>query len=191
MTDRHAVITNSDPSDDTVRIPYSKYKLLTLSAICFLMSIAAFSKLLDEGVADGDPVSDYGLIVIGIAIGGWMLHWAFEKRPALVIDADGISAIRPDTGLIPWRCVSALGMTKLAIIRAAVMVGIDEDQATGEEKERWKRRYASKFMNPSLSRFQTQTGVPQTIQISISFMAIGRKGLQQILEDKVHRDEPQ
>ena len=172
MTDRHAVITNPHPTDDTIRIPFSRYKLLTLSAISFVMSIAAFSKLLNEGVSEGEPVTDYGLIVIGIAIGGWMLHWAFEKRPALVIDKDGISAIRPDTGLIPWRCVSALGMTKLAIIRAAVMVGIDDDQATEEEKERWKRRYASKFMNPSLSRFQSQTGVPNTIQISISFLPL-------------------
>jgi len=185
MTDRHAIVTNPDPADETVRIPFSRYKLMFLAAVAFFMSAAAFAKVLQESGGGGDPIADYGLIVLGIGVGGWMLHWSLEKRPALVIDEAGISAIRPDTGIIPWRCVSALGMTKLALVRAALMVGVSEDDATEEELERWRRRYASAFLNPSLTRFRSQTGATKILQIPISFMGVSRKDLQKILEDKV------
>ena len=33
MTDRHAPVTNPDPNDETVRIYFSKLKLLVLAAV--------------------------------------------------------------------------------------------------------------------------------------------------------------
>jgi len=187
MTDRHAAVTNPDPNDETVRIYFSKLKLLVLAAVAITMSGGAVWQVILRKGAGEDPIADYGLIVLGLVIGGWMVMWALEKRPALVIDEDGISGIRPDTGLIPWRCVSALGMTKLAVVRAALMIGIDQQQATDDELKSWERRYASTFMNPGLARFQSQAGVGgKAIQIPISFMAIRRKDLQNILHEKVN-----
>jgi hypothetical protein len=191
MTDRHAPVTNPDPKDETVRIYFSKLKLLVLAAVAITMSGAALYKIVLEKGAGNDPVADYGLIVLGLVIGGWMVMWALERRPALVIDEEGISGIRPETGLIPWRCVSALGMTKLAVVRAALMIGIDQEQASEAELKQWERRYASTFMNPGLARFQNQAGVGgRVIQMPISFMAISRKDLQNLLHEKVNYEGP-
>ncbi len=176
---------------EAIRIYFSKPKISVMAASGFAMAaLGANSLLTGDANLGGDPMMKIALIAIGLVVGATMLHWAFEKRPALVIDEEGITSARPDTGLIPWRCIAGMGLTKMAVIRAGLLVAVDMNEATEEERERWKTKFATSFLNPVVSRFKRQVTNNTIIQINIAFMAVRKRDLQQLLEDKVHYQGP-
>ena len=182
---------NAGAQDEAIRIYFSKPKISVMAASGFAMAaLGANSLITGDANLGGDPVMKVMLIGIGLLVGATMLHWAFEKRPALVIDEDGITASRPDTGLIPWRCIAGMGLTKMAIIRAGLLVSVDMNEATEEERERWKTKFATSFLNPTVSRFKKQVASKSIIQINIAFMSVRKRELQQMLEEKVHYQGP-
>ena len=178
---------NDSDLDAPIVIHNSKLKLGFLSAIGFAMTAFAIQSLMvNDASFGGDPILKVFALLLGLLAGGVLLQWAFDRRPALIIDVKGISAPRPAVGLIPWRVVAGLGISKGAVIRSSLMIAIDQEAATEEELQRWKRHYASGFLNSSVARFRSRMNRAQTIAIPTSFLAISRRELRRLLDERIH-----
>jgi hypothetical protein len=171
--------------DDAIRIYTSKWKMGGLAIPCFFIAYAGLDGLATGALARSSLV-DGMLMAIGIGCGLVLLWMAFEKQPVLVIDRRGITCRRPPTGLIPWSAVAGLGLGKVSIIRAVLLVAIDEPSAHGPLGDRLKRYKASTFFSPTVARFQGQMKGNTTIQIPISLLDVKREALQRMLEERVH-----
>lgn len=184
---------NGADGPEPIVIYNSTPKLGFLSLLGFAMSaFAAQSLISGDDEFGGDPVAKVAALLVGLLAGGVLLQWAFDRRPALIIDQDGITPVRPPLGLVPWRVIVGLGLSKSALVRSNLMVAVDESLASEEELARWKRHKASGFLNPAVSRFRRRMGQAVTLQMPISFLAISKKRLRLLLEERVdyHGDGP-
>ena len=176
---------DSDP-DAPIVLYNSKFKLGFLSLVGFAMTAFAIQSLMvNDASFGGDPILKVFAMLVSLLTGGVLLQWAFDRRPALIIDVKGITTPRPPVGLVPWRVVNGLGISKGAVIRSSLMIAINKEAATEEELARWKRHYASGFLNSSVARFRSRMKRAATIAIPISFLAISRRELRLLLEERV------
>ena len=170
---------------NAIRIYTSKWKMGGLAIPCFLVAYSGVDSLAATGLQRSALV-DGMLMVIGIACGLVLLWMAFERDPVLLIDSRGITCRRPPTGLIPWSAVAGLGLGKVSIIRAVLLVAIDEPAAPAGLGDRLKKFKASTMFSPTVARFQGQMQGNTTIQIPISLLDVKREDLQRLLEERVH-----
>jgi hypothetical protein len=174
----------TDADADAIRIYTSKWKMGGLALPCFFVAYAGLDGLMAGGLVRSSLV-DGMLLVIGIACGLVLLWMAFETTPVLVIDRRGITCRRPPTGLVPWSAIAGLGLGKVSIIRAVLLIAIDEPAAHGPLADKIKRYKASTIFSPTVARFQGQMNRNTTIQVPISLLAVTGEELQQMLEERV------
>lgn len=165
----------------------SKIKLGILSAPCLVVAIVATYAALNGIDMIGGGT---GIHIAAAAIGGLtaftLLQMAFDNKPVLIIDDEGIHCRRPDVGLIPWQAVVGLGTSKATLLRKVLMIAVD-DAELDEQAARHMRRRVGMFaaFSPQVAKFEGQmTGWP-SIHVPISYFAMGTAELEKLIAEKV------
>ena len=110
----------------------SKIKLGILAAPCVLVALAAaYGAINGIDWLGGGTVLHWAAAAIGGLTAFTLLQMAFDKKPVLIIDDEGIRCRRPDVGLIPWRAVVGLGRGQAA----------PAGGAAASETEAWASRW--------------------------------------------------
>jgi hypothetical protein len=130
------------------------------------------------------------LHLAGAGIGGLtaftLLQMAFDQKPVLIIDDEGIRCRRPDVGLIPWHAVVGLGTSKATLLRRVLMVSVDDNELE-EHAARHMRRRVGMFaaFSPQAAKFEGQMKGWPSIHVPISYFDISVKQLERQLAEKV------
>lgn len=170
----------------------SKLKMGILSVPC--VAVAAIGLV---GLVTGQTLLGTGLVthLAALAIASvtafTLLQMAFDGRPVLVIDENGISCRRPDLDLIPWRAVIAVGTAKAVMMRKVLMVAVDESELEEKARNHLRNRISlfSAFSR-NVARFERQMSGNPTIQITISYFSIPISELEARIEALVHVHGP-
>ncbi len=165
----------------------SKIKLGVLAAPCVVVAISSLSAaVMGIDMLGGGTM----LHLAGAGIGGLtaftLLQMAFDQKPVLIIDDEGIRCRRPDVGLIPWHAVVGLGTSKATLLRRVLMVAVDDDELE-EQAARHMRRRVGMFaaFSPQAAKFEGQMKGWPSIHVPISYFDISVKQLEQQLAEKV------
>ena len=117
----------------------SKLKLGILSLPCFVVVAIGL-----QGIVTGVSMLGGGMMThlaaagIGALTALTLLQMAFDNKPVLVIDENGITCRRPDIGTIPWRAVVGLGTSRAAVLRRVLMVAVDESKLDEKARQHLK-----------------------------------------------------
>ncbi|MDE0726413.1 MAG: hypothetical protein OSB82_08065 [Alphaproteobacteria bacterium] len=165
----------------------SKIKLGVLAAPCVVVAISSLSAaIMGIDMLGGGTM----LHLAGAGIGGLtaftLLQMAFDQKPVLIIDDEGIRCRRPDVGLIPWHAVVGLGTSKATLLRRVLMVAVDDDELE-EQAARHMRRRVGMFaaFSPQAAKFEGQMKGWPSIHVPISYFDISVKQLELQLAEKV------
>ncbi len=177
----------SKPSTEPIIAYNSKIKLGILATPCLLAAIAAlYAALTGVDIFGGGTGLHLAAAFIGGLTAFTLLQMAFDKKPVLVIDDEGIRCRRPDVGLIPWQAVVGIGTSKATLLRKVLMVAVDENEL-GEQAARHMRRRVGLFgaFSPQVAKFEGQmTGWP-SIHVPISYFAMSAPELERLLAEKI------
>lgn len=173
----------SASDDEAIHIYTARSKLIVLAIPAFLILAMGLQRMYSTGSIG---IGSAGLVVLGGMMGFVLMQWAFDTRPILTIDADGITCRRPSIGHIPWRAVAGLGMGRRFFVRSSLLIGVNDAELDQETIKRLNRQSGlSIFLNPSVARFRGAIKDARTVQIPITYLAVTPAKLQHILEDKV------
>lgn len=165
----------------------SKIKLGVLASPCVLVAVAsAYAALTGVDILGGGTMLHLAAAGIGGLTAFTLLQMAFDRKPVLIIDDEGIRCRRPDVGLIPWRAVVGLGTSKATLLRKVLMIAVD-DAELDEQAARHMRRRVGMFaaFSPQVAKFEGQmTGWP-SIHVPISYFAISPASLEKALAEKI------
>lgn len=165
----------------------SKLKLGILAAPCLLAGVvSAYAALRGIDILGGGRMLHLAAAGIGGLTAFVLLQMAFDKKPVLVIDDEGIRCRRPDVGLIPWRAIVGLGTSKATLLRKVLMIAVD-DSELDEPAARHMRRRVGMFaaFSPQVAKFEGQmTGWP-SIHIPISYFSMSPAALEKALAEKI------
>lgn len=186
-------MTHIPSASRVVRIHASKLKLGLLVVPCVLAVVITLQ-------ADGAPefalenlrIVHFAAIAIAIAVGGIVLHMAFEKAPVLVLDEDGIHCRRPPIGLIPWASVIAVGAGRATLMRRVLMIAAESSRLPPEARDYAKNSMgALTLISPQLGRFALKTRGAVRFYIPISLLAMSAPEIERTVQGFIqkHVDE--
>ena len=111
-------------------------------------------------------------ILICLFVAFLLLQMAFDKKPAIAFDGNGIFSQRPPLGLIPWSAVIGMGAAKATLMRRVLMVAVDPGQL--DEKARTYVRNSVGFLpliSPAMGKFNKQAEGYPSVHIAISHLS--------------------
>lgn len=165
----------------------SKIKLGVLAAPCILAAVVAlYGAFNGLDLLGGGTGLHFAAAFIGGLTAFVLLQMAFEKKPVLVIDDEGIRCRRPDVGMIPWRAVVGLGTSKATLLRRVLMIAVDEGELD-EQAARHMRRRVGMFavFSPQVAKFEGQMKGWPSIHVPISYFNISTRQLEKLLAEKI------
>ena len=111
---------------------------------------------------------------------------AFDRKPVLIIDEEGIRCRRPDVGLIPWRAVVGLGTSRATLVRRVLMIAVDDNELD-EQAARHMRRRVGLFaaFSPAVAKFEGEMRGWPSIHVPISYFSMPGNQLERLLAEKV------
>ncbi len=178
---------NKSP-EEPIEAYNSQIKLGILAAPCVLVGVSALiAALTGQDILGGGRMLHFGAALIGGLTAFTLLQMAFDRKPVLVIDEEGIRCRRPDVGLIPWPAVVGLGTSKATLLRRVLMIAVDETELS-EQASRHMRRRVGLFsaFSPQIAKFEGQMRGWPSIHVPISYFSISPKDLEQQIAEKVH-----
>ncbi len=165
----------------------SKVKLGVLATPCVLAAVVSlYAALTGVDILGGGTGLHLAAAFIGGLTAFTLLQMAFDSKPVLVIDDEGIRCRRPDVGLIPWHAVVGMGTSKATLLRRVLMIAVD-DSELDEQAARHMRKRVGLFaaFSPQVAKFEGQmTGWP-SIHVPISYFSISPKDLENLLAEKI------
>ena len=111
-------------------------------------------------------------ILICLFVAFLLLQMAFDKKPVITFDGNGIFSQRPPLGLIPWSAVIGMGAAKATLMRRVLMVAVDPGQL--DEKARTYVRNSVGFLpliSPAMGKFNKQAEGYPSVHIAISHLS--------------------
>ena len=171
--------------DEPILVYASKLKLGLLAAAPLLIAVAAIGETL--GLVAGQHSRDVTIAasIIGILAAGVLLSMAFDPKPVLRIDRDGITCRRPAIGLIPWAAISGMGLGRAVLVRSVLLIALDDldDDLKGRLERHTSGSYS--FFSRQVAHFKGQMKNRPTIQIPISFLSMSPDELRRRIEERV------
>jgi hypothetical protein len=177
----------SKPSTEPITAYNSKIKLGILATPCVLAAVVSlYAALTGADIWGGGTGLHLAAGFIGGLTAFTLLQMAFDKKPVLEIDDEGIRCRRPDVGLIPWRAVVGIGTSKATLLRKVLMIAVDENELDGQAARHMRRRVGLfGAFSPQVAKFEGQmTGWP-SIHVPISYFAMSAPELEKLLAEKV------
>ena len=162
----------------------SKLKMGLLVVPCVLAVVVTLQ-------ADGAPelalenmrLVHYAAIAIAIAVGGIVIHMAFEKAPVLVLDDDGISCRRPPIGQIPWTAVIAVDVGRATLMRRVLMIATDPALLPPQARDFARNSTgALTLISPQLGRFALRTKGAVRFYIPISMLNMSATNIERAVQ---------
>jgi len=160
--------------DEVVWIYPSRLKTGFLVLPCVL----AVVMILQADNAPGFALAELGAgriaaLLIAIAVGGLVLHMAFERDPVLILDDEGIHCRRPPIGLIPWTAVTGAAAGKGLLMRRVLMIAAERHLLPPQARTFAERSSGIvPFFSPQLGRFSRQARGQACFFIPISLMSM-------------------
>ena len=111
-------------------------------------------------------------ILICLFVAFLLLQMAFDKKPVVTFDGNGIYSQRPPLGLIPWSAVIGMGAANATLMRRVLMIAVDPGQL--DEKARTYVRNSIGFLpliSPAMGRFNKQAEGYPSVHIGISHLS--------------------
>jgi hypothetical protein len=165
----------------------SRIKLGILATPCVIASIATL-----YAAANGIDLigGGTGIHLAAAFVGGLtafvLLQMAFERKPVLQIDEDGIRCRRPDVGVIPWRAVVGVGTSKATLLRKVLMVAVDETELDEQAARHMKRRVGLfAAFSPQVAKFEGKMMGYPSINVPISYFNMSAAEFEKQLADKI------
>ena len=165
----------------------SLLKLGVLAAPCVLVTgVSLTAAITGVDILGGGTM----LHIAGAGIGGLtaftLLQMAFDKKPVLTIDDEGIHCRRPDVGLIPWRAVVGIGTSKATLLRRVLMIAVDETELDDKAARHMRRRVGLfAAFSPAVAKFEGEMRGWPTIHVPISYFAMSGNQLERELSAKI------
>ena len=167
---------NMSQPPDPVKFYPSKVKLVFLIIPC-LFGIAMTLQTDGSEGAGEFVLADLGwvnilAILICLFVAFLLLQMAFDKKPVITFDGNGIFSQRPPLGLIPWSAVIGMGAAKATLMRRVLMVAVDPGQL--DEKARTYVRNSVGFLpliSPAMGKFNKQAEGYPSVHIAISYLS--------------------
>lgn len=125
-------------------------------------------------------------ILICLLVAFVMLQMAFDRKPVIALDSDGIHCQRPPLGTIPWSAVIGMGVANATLMRRVLMVAVDPNKLS-EEAQIYVRNSVG-FMNlisPQLGKFQKQADGYPSVHISISHLSRPTRQIERLAQEFV------
>lgn len=168
-----------------VRIHSSKVKLGLLVIPCVLAVIVTLqADNMPDFTLEDLRIVHYAAIAIAIAVGGIVLHMAFEKAPVLVLNDEGIYCRRPPIGTIPWQAVVAVGVGNATLMRRVLMIATDPVHLGPKAREFAKNSTgALTLISPQMGRFALRTKGTVRFYIPISMLDMSGPKIERLVQD--------
>ena len=167
------------PSAEPIAAYNSKIKLGILAAPCVLAAITSlYAALTGVDILGGGTMLHFAAAFIGGLTAITLLQMAFDGKPVLVIDDEGIRC--------RWRAVVGMGTSKATLLRRVLMIAVD-DAELDDQAARHMRKRVGLFaaFSPQVAKFEGQmTGWP-SIHVPISYFSISPKDLERLLAEKI------
>jgi hypothetical protein len=165
----------------------SRVKLGVLATPCVVASIATlYGAANGIDLIGGGTVMHYAAAFIGGLTAFVLLQMAFESKPVLLIDDEGIRCRRPDVGLIPWSAVVGIGTSKATLLRKVLMVAVDETELQEQAARHMKRRVGLfAAFSPQVAKFEGKMMGYPSINVPISYFNMSAAEFEKQLADKI------
>ncbi len=164
------------PPPDPVNFYPSKAKLLVMLIPCLFAIGMALQTDGPEGeerfvLAEMSWVNIMA-ILIALFVAFLLVQMAFDRKPVVALDGQGIHCQRPPIGLIPWSAVIGVGAANATLMRRVLMIAVDP--ARLDEKARTYVRNSVgllSLISPSMGKFQRQAKGYPAVHIPISHLS--------------------
>jgi len=166
----------------------SKLKLGIMATPCVVVAVSTLvAAITGQDILGGGTMLHIGGSLIGGLVAFTLLQMAFDKKPILQIDEEGIRCRRPDVGLIPWPAVVGLGTSKATLLRRVLMIAVDDNELN-EQAARHMRRRVGLFaaFSPQVAKFEGQMKGWPSIHVPISYFTISPRDLEKKIAEKVN-----
>lgn len=165
----------------------SKLKLGILAGPCVLVTgVSLTAAITGTDILGGGTMLHLAGAFIGALTAFILLQMAFDQKPVLIIDDEGIRCRRPDVGLIPWHAVVGLGTSKATLLRRVLMIAVDDNELD-EQAARHMRRRVGMFaaFSPQAAKFEGQMLGWPSIHVPISYFGMSVSQLEKQLAEKI------
>jgi len=166
----------------------SKLKLGIMATPCVVVAVSTLvAAITGQDILGGGTMLHIGGSLIGGLVAFTLLQMAFDKKPILQINEEGILCRRPDVGLIPWPAVVGLGTSKATLLRRVLMIAVDDNELE-EQAARHMRRRVGLFaaFSPQVAKFEGQMKGWPSIHVPISYFTISPRDLERQIAEKVN-----
>ncbi len=165
----------------------SKLKLGILAGPCVLVAgVSLTAAITGQDILGGGTMLHLSGAFIGALTAFVLLQMAFDKKPILIIDDEGIRCRRPDVGLIPWHAVVGIGTSKATLLRRVLMIAVDDNELEPQAARHMRRRVGMfAAFSPQAAKFEGQMLGWPSIHVPISYFGMSVNELEKQLAEKV------
>ena len=165
----------------------SKVKMALMSAPCMMATaVAIYAVVTGTNPLGGGPVMHIAAGAIGALTAFVLIQMAFDPKPTLIIDENGISCRQPDIGTIPWHAVVGIGTSKAVLMRKVLMIAVDEHELDEKARKHVKSKMGLlTAFSPQVARFEGQMKGRPTVNIPIAYFSMSAPELERQLAEKV------
>lgn len=165
----------------------SKFKMALMSTPCVMAALVAiYAVATGTNPLGGGPVMHIAAGAIGALTAFVLMQMAFDPKPTLIIDENGITCRQPDIGTIPWHAVVGIGTSKAVLLRKVLMIAVDETELDEKARKHVKSRVGLfTAFSPQVAKFEGQMKGRPTVNIPIAYFSMSARELERQLADKV------
>ena len=166
----------------------SKLKLSIMATPCVVVAVATLAAAITgQDILGGGTMLHIGGSLIGGLVAFTLLQMAFDKKPMLQIDQEGIRCRRPDVGLIPWSAIVGLGTSKATLLRRVLMIAVDDNELDEQAAGHMRKRVGLfAAFSPQVAKFEGQMKGWPSIHVPISYFTISPGDLEKQIAEKVN-----
>ncbi len=165
----------------------SKIKLGILTLPCLLIVGLGISGLITGvSIIEGGILVHCAMIGISGICSFTLLQMAFDSKPVLVIDENGIMCRRPDIGIIPWRAVVGLGTSRATVLRQVFLVAVDDNELDEKAQQHLRDRISFlSNLSPGVSKFERRLAGYPTFHITISNFSMSIPDFEDRMQEQI------
>ena len=166
----------------------SKPKLSIMAMPCVVVAVSTLAAAITgQDILGGGTMLHIGGSLIGGLVAFTLLQMAFDKKPMLQIDEEGIRCRRPDVGLIPWSAVVGLGTSKATLLRRVLMIAVDDNELDEKAASHMRKRVGLfAAFSPQVAKFEGQMKGWPSIHVPISYFSISPGDLEKQIAEKIN-----
>lgn len=175
------------PPPAPVKIYPSKAKLGILIIPClFGVGMALQTDGASEFVLAEMSWTNIAAVIICLFVAVLVIQMAFDRKPVLIFDADGIFCQRPPLGQMPWSAVIGMGAGNATLVRRVLMIAVDPSQLNEKARNYMSNSVGMLTMvSPQLRKFKSQSDGYPSVHIPISQLSMPMRKIESLAQEFV------